>query len=89
MEVNNYYGYTPQLEKKGRVLVSRIASPYPGANHVAPPAAKDEKEYRTRSPPRRKIISGYRGGGGGGGGAGAPPHQVLVDEGAEELSHDI
>ena len=26
--------------------MSRIASPYPGANHVAPPAAKDEKEYR-------------------------------------------
>ena len=31
------------------MLVSRIASPYPGATHVAPPAAKDEKEYRTRS----------------------------------------
>ena len=35
------------------MLVSRISSPYPGANHVAPPATKDEREYRTRSPPRR------------------------------------
>ena len=31
-------------KRRGGVLVSRIASPYPGANHVAPPAAKDEKE---------------------------------------------
>jgi hypothetical protein len=38
-------------------LVSRIASPYPGANHVAPPAAKDVKEYRTRSPQRRNRRS--------------------------------
>ena len=34
-------------KRRGGVLESRIASPYPGANHVAPPAAKDEKEYRT------------------------------------------
>jgi hypothetical protein len=43
---------THSEKRRGGVLVSRIAS-YPGANHVAPPAAKDEKEYRTRSPPRR------------------------------------
>ena len=28
---------------------SRIASPYPDANSVAPPAPNDEEEYRTRS----------------------------------------
>jgi hypothetical protein len=38
------------------VLVSRI-TPCTGANHVAPPATKDEKEYRTRSPPRRDRRS--------------------------------
>ena len=27
------------------MLESRISSPYPGANHVAPPATKDEREY--------------------------------------------
>ena len=32
----------------------KFRDPYPSANHVAPPATKDEKEYRTRSPPRRK-----------------------------------
>jgi hypothetical protein len=38
--------------KNGEVLEcwwSRIASPYPDANNVAPPATNDEKEYRTRS----------------------------------------
>jgi hypothetical protein len=39
------------------VLVFSNRIPYPGANHVAPPAAKDEKEYRTRSPPRRNRRS--------------------------------
>ena len=48
---------THSEKRSGGVLVSRIASPYPGANHVAPPAAKDEKEYRTRSPPRRSRNS--------------------------------
>ena len=38
--------YSAHSEKRrGGVLVSRIASPYPGANHVAPPATKDEREY--------------------------------------------
>ena len=45
---------------RGGVLVSRITTPYgrayPGANHVAPRATKDEKENRTRSPPRRNRI---------------------------------
>ena len=39
------------------MLVFSNRIPYPGANHVAPPAAKDEKEYRTRSPPRRNRRS--------------------------------
>ena len=47
------YGTTPSEKRRAGVLVSRIASPYPGANHVAPHATKYEKEYRTRSPPRR------------------------------------
>ena len=33
--------------------MSRISSPYPSANHVAPPATKDEIEFRMRSPPTR------------------------------------
>ena len=34
-----YENYT--FGKGGGVLESRISSPYPGANHVAPPATKD------------------------------------------------
>ena len=30
---------------EGECWWSRIASPYPDANNVAPPAANDEKEY--------------------------------------------
>ena len=30
------------------MLVSRFASSYPGANHVAPPASKDEKALTCR-----------------------------------------
>ena len=45
------------------MLVSRITTRYPGTNHVAPPATKDEKEYRMRSPPRRnRRASGVVGG---------------------------
>ena len=32
---------------EGECWWSRIASPYPDANNVAPPATNDEKEYRT------------------------------------------
>jgi hypothetical protein len=45
------YIYTVRPITIGGVLESRISSPYPGANHVAPPATKDEWEYCTRSPP--------------------------------------
>ena len=31
---------------EGECWWSRIASPYPDANNVAPPAANDEKEYQ-------------------------------------------
>ena len=31
-------------KRRGGVLESRITSPYPSANHVAPPAIKEEKE---------------------------------------------
>ena len=51
-----YENYT--FGKGGGVLESRISSPYPGAKQVAPPATKDEREYRTRSPPRRNRRSG-------------------------------
>jgi hypothetical protein len=34
---------------EGECWWSRIASPYPDANNVAPPATNDEEEYRTRS----------------------------------------
>ena len=33
---------------EGECWWSRIASPYPDANNVAPPATNDEEEYRTR-----------------------------------------
>ena len=39
-------------------MLSRISFPYPGAIHVAPPATKVEREYRTRSPQRRNRRSG-------------------------------
>jgi hypothetical protein len=46
---------------EGECWWSRIASPYPDANHVAPPAANDEKEYRTRSLSRcnRRLLHAF------------------------------
>ena len=44
-----YYIFFENLHIRKRregVLVSRISSPSPRANHVAPPATKDENEYR-------------------------------------------
>ena len=44
-------------KKRGGVLESRIASPYPGANHVAPPAAKDENLFFCKSTRKLGIPS--------------------------------
>ena len=43
---------------EGECWWSRIASPYPDANNVAPPATNDEKEYRKRSLSRcnRRLL---------------------------------
>jgi hypothetical protein len=43
---------------EGECWWSRIASPYPDANNVAPPATNDEKEFRTRSLSRcnRRLL---------------------------------
>jgi hypothetical protein len=46
------------IRKKGEweCWWSRIASPYPDANNVAPPATNDEEEYRTRSLSRCNLC---------------------------------
>ena len=43
------HGKTHSENGEGECWWSRIASPYPDANNVAPPATNDEEEYRTRS----------------------------------------
>ena len=42
---------------KGEGWWYRIASPYPDANNVAPPATNDEEEYRTRSLSRCNLCA--------------------------------
>ena len=37
------------IRKNGECWWSRIASPYPDANHVAPPAVNEEKGFPLRS----------------------------------------
>ena len=43
------HGKTHSENGEGECWWSRIASPYPDVNNVAPPATNDEEEYRTRS----------------------------------------
>ena len=52
------HGKTHSENGEGECWWSRIASPYPDANNVAPPATNDEEEYRTRSLSRcnRRLL---------------------------------
>jgi hypothetical protein len=52
------HGKTHSENGEGECWWSRIASPYPDANNVAPPATNDEKEYRKRSLSRcnRRLL---------------------------------
>ena len=50
------HGKTHSENGEGECWWSRIASPYPDANNVAPPATNDEKEYRTRSLSRCNLF---------------------------------
>jgi hypothetical protein len=43
----SYARKTHSENGEGECWWSRIASPYPDANNVAPPATNDEEEYRT------------------------------------------
>jgi hypothetical protein len=49
---------THSVKRRGECWWSRIASPYPDANNVAPPAANDEKEYHMCSLSRcsRRLL---------------------------------
>ena len=52
------HGKTHSENGEGECWWSRIASPYPDVNNVAPPATNDEEEYRTRSLSRcnRRLL---------------------------------